>query len=89
MNELREKPAPLDPLRTDTGGELSSSYLCMTNQINLVASVKALPQKYPAQLILMDLLMSRLSSEAKDFSLPALSHRSTDPGQGKDAWQCL
>lgn len=48
MNELREKPAPLDPLRTDTGGELSSAYLCMTNQINLVASAQGLATKIPS-----------------------------------------
>lgn len=84
MNELREKPAPLDLFRTGTGGELSSAYLCMTNQINLVASVQGLATKIPSSAH-----PNGLSSEAKDFSLPALSHGSTDPGQCKDAWQCL
>lgn len=80
----------MDLFRADGEQELFSAYLCMTNQINSVASVQGLCHKNAqAQLILNGFLMSRLNREAKDFSLPGLSHWGANQGQREDAWQCL
>lgn len=81
LNELRGKTCPI--------GFSQSSYrrrtlfhLLVYDQTNHLGSLCPRPLPTHGQLILKGLLTSR---QAKDFSLPGLSHGDTDSGQGKDA----